>query len=196
MKIFETVEQNLKARGYCVKTFATAEEAAAYLDSEIDGKTVGFGGSMTLQAMGLWDLLRTHNTVYSHLNGFPFGPEAATAQIYISSVNALAETGEIVNIDAYGNRVAGTLFGHEKVYFVVGRNKLTATYEEAVWRARNVAAPRNARRKQINTPCAAKADRCYNCKSPERICRAMVTMWEPILEMEMEVLLVDEDLGL
>ena len=195
MTKFAQVQKNLEDRGYAVRTFATGAEAAAYLDGQIDGKTVGFGGSMTLQAMGLWDLLHTHNTVYSHLNGFPFGPEAANAQIYISSANALAETGEIVNIDAYGNRVAGTLFGHEKVVFVIGRNKLTATYEDAVWRARNVAAPLNARRKQLKTPCAVKADRCYNCKSPDRICQGMVTLWGPMMGMAAEVLLVDEDLG-
>ena len=195
MADFTHVRRNLEGRGYIVREFTSGAEAAAYLDSVVDGNTVGFGGSMTLQAMGLWERLQTHNTVYSHLNGFPFGPEAAAAQIYISSVNALAQSGEIVNIDAYGNRVAGTLFGHEKVFFVIGRNKLAATYEEAVWRARNVAAPLNARRKQLRTPCAARADHCYDCKSPERICRAMVTMWAPILGMETEILLVDEDLG-
>ena len=195
MADFTHVRRNLEDRGYIVREFTSGAEAAAYLDSVVDGNTVGFGGSMTLQAMGLWERLQTHNTVYSHLNGFPFGPEAAAAQIYISSVNALAQSGEIVNIDAYGNRVAGTLFGHEKVFFVIGRNKLAATYEEAVWRARNVAAPLNARRKQLRTPCAARADHCYDCKSPERICRAMVTMWAPILGMETEILLVDEDLG-
>ena len=117
-------------------------------------------------------------------------------QVYLTSANALAETGEIVNIDGAGNRVAATLFGHERVCFVIGRNKLTATYDEAVFRARNVAAPQRARQLGKKTPCAVKLDRCYDCKSPDRICRGMVTLWGPMMGMPAEVLLVDEDLGL
>ena len=199
MKVFETVEQNLKARGYAVRTFATAAEAAAYLDSRIDGKTVGFGGSVTLDAMGLYDLLGRHNTVLWHWKAEDPGAArkaAMTAQIYLTSANGLAETGEILNIDGAGNRVAATLFGHEKVYFVIGRNKLAPTYEEALWRARNIAAPQNARRLGKKTPCAVKGDRCYDCKSPDRICRALVTLWEPMMGMETEILLVDQDLGM
>ena len=199
MKVFETVEKNLKARGYAVKTFATAAEAAAYLDGQIDGKTVGFGGSVTLEAMGLYDLLSRHNTVAWHWKAEDAGAArrtAMSAQIYLSSANGLAETGEMVNIDGAGNRVAATLFGHEKVYFVIGRNKLAPTYEEALWRARNIAAPQNARRLGKKTPCAVKGDCCYDCKSPDRICRALVTLWEPMMGMETEVLLVDQDLGM
>ena len=191
----EAAAQALRQSGYSVQIFPTAAETAAYLDHTIDGKTVGFGGSMTLEKMGLWERLKTHNTVYSHLHGFPAGPEAAFAQIYLSSVNGLSETGEIILIDGDGNRASAVLFGHEKVIFVIGHNKLAPTYEEAVWRARNIAAPRNARRKQKKTPCAAQADRCYNCKSPDRICRAMVTLWQPLTSMETEVLLVEEELG-
>ena len=116
--------------------------------------------------------------------------------VFLTSVNALAQTGEMVNIDGTGNRVSATLFGHEKVYFVIGRNKLAPTYEAAVYRARNVAAPQRARQLGKKTPCAVKAERCYDCRSPERVCRALVTLWGPMLGMETEVLLVDEDLGL
>ena len=143
----------LRQRGFTVSVFETAEAAADYLDGAIDGRTVGFGGSMTLEAMDLWERLRTHNQVYSHLHGFPLGPEAAGAQVYVTSVNGLAETGEVINIDGIGNRVASTLYGHEKVYLVAGRNKIAPTYDEALWRARNVAAPKNAQRKQMKTPC-------------------------------------------
>ena len=172
MTDFTKVQQALERRGYTVRTFAAAAEAAAYLDGAIDGKTVGFGGSATLDALGVYDKLAAHNT------------------------NGLAESGEIVNIDGTGNRVSATLFGHEKVYFVIGRNKLAPTYEAAVYRARNVAAPQRARQLGKKTPCAVKADRCYDCRSPERVCRALVTLWGPMLGMETEVLLVDEDLGL
>lgn len=195
---FEAVKKNLEARGFPVRVFATGAEAAAYLDSVIDGRTVGFGGSATLNAMGLYELLETHNTVIWHWKqeAGPARRAAMQTDIYLSSANALAETGEIVNIDGAGNRVAATLFGHEKVYFVIGRNKLAATYDEAVWRARNVAAPQRAKQLGKKTPCAVKLDRCYDCKSPDRVCRALVTLWAPMSGMETEVLLVDEDLGL
>ena len=195
MTNLEKTAETLRERGYAVKVFETKEAAADYLNEAIDGKTVGFGGSMSLEAMNLWELLRTQIEVYSHLHGFPLGPEAAGAQIYLSSVNGLAETGEMINIDGFGNRVASTLYGHEKVYLVIGCNKLAPTYEEALWRARNIAGPKNAQRKQMKTPCAAKGDRCYDCKSPERICRGMVTLWGPMLGMETEVVLVNEALG-
>ena len=92
--------------------------------------------------------------------------------------------------------LASTLFGHKRLYYVVGRNKLTGTYEEAVWRARNVAAPQRAQQMNKKTPCAIKADRCYDCKSPDRICRGMTTIWGPMMAQTAEVLLIDEDLGL
>ena len=195
---FETVKKNLEARGYTVKAFATAAEAADYLDGAIDGKTVGFGGSATLDVLGIYDRLESQNTVIWHWKQEADAARKAAmqTQVYLTSANALAETGEIVNIDGTGNRVSATLFGHEKVIFVIGRNKLAATYAAAVDRARNVAAPQRARQLGRKTPCAVKADRCYDCKSPERICRGMVTLWGPMLGMAGEVLLVDEDLGL
>ena len=194
MTSLERTAAALRQRGFAVSVFETAEAAADYLDGAIDGRTVGFGGSMTLEAMDLWERLRTHNQVYSHLHGFPLGPEAAGAQVYVTSVNGLAETGEVINIDGIGNRVASTLYGHEKVYLVAGRNKIAPTYDEALWRARNVAAPKNAQRKQMKTPCV-QGDRCYDCKSPDRICRALTVLWGPMIGMETEVVLIDRDLG-
>ena len=194
--MFDTVKKNLEARGFSVRTFATAAEAAAYLNEAIDGKTVGFGGSVTLQDMGLYELLGSHNEVHWHwVNGPEERKIAMQTQVYLTSANGLAETGEIINIDGSCNRVAGTLFGHEKVYFIVGRNKLAPTYDEALWRARNIASPKNAQRLGKKTPCAVKGDRCYDCKSPDRICRSLVVLWGPPIGMETEVVLVDEDLG-
>lgn len=195
---FETVRKNLEDRKFSVRVFAAGQEAAAYLNEAIDGKTVGFGGSMTLDQLGLYETLGTHNTVVWHWKKEP-GParrEAMGTQVYLTSANGLAETGEIINIDGAGNRVASTLFGHEKVYFVIGRNKLAPTYEEALWRARNIAGPKNAQRLGRKTPCAVKGDHCYDCRSPERICRGLVTLWGPMMGMETEILLVDEDLGM
>lgn len=198
MGTFDTVKKNLEDRGYAVEVFASGVEAAAYLDGAVDGKSVGFGGSMTLDQLGLYDALGKHNTVVWHWkqDAGPARREGMFTDVYLSSANGLAETGEIINIDGNGNRVAATLFGHEKVYLVIGRNKLAPTYEEALWRARNIASPKNAQRLGKKTPCAVKGDRCYDCKSPDRICRGLVTLWGPMMGMETEILLVDEDLGL
>ena len=194
---FESVKKNLESRGFSVKTFATAGEAAAYLDSAIDGASVGFGGSMTLKDMGLYERLESHNEVCWHwVNGPEDRMKAMNTQVYVTSANGLAETGEIINIDGSGNRVASTLYRHKKVYFVIGRNKLAPTYEEALWRARNIASPKNAQRLGVKTPCAIQGDRCYDCKSPDRICRGLVVLWGPMIGMETEVILVDEDLGM
>ena len=199
MTDFSRVKQNLEARGFRVSVFATAAEAADYLDSAIDNTSVGFGGSVTLEQMGLYERLERHDRVNWHwrptVDGADARQAAMTAEHYITSVNGLAETGELINIDGTGNRVASTLYGHKKVWFVVGRNKLAPTYEEALWRARNIAAPKNAQKLHKKTPCAVRADRCYDCKSPDRICRGLVVLWEAISGMEMEVVLIDEELG-
>lgn len=195
---FDTVKQNLEERGYTVRVFSTGKEAADYLDAAIDGRSVGFGGSATLDALGVYERLGKHNETVWHWkweDPAAARREAMTTDVYLTSVNALAETGELVNIDGAGNRVAATLFGHEKVYFVIGRNKLVPTYDEAVWRARNVAAPQRARQLGKKTPCAVKCDRCYDCKSPERICRGLVVHYKKMTSMDMEVVLVGQELG-
>lgn len=194
---FEAVKKNLESRGFSVKTFGTAAEAADYLNGAIDGVSVGFGGSVTLKDMGLYELLGSHNELHWHwVNGPEERTKATDTEVYLTSANGLAETGEIINIDGTGNRVASTLYGHKKVYFVIGRNKLAPTYEEALWRARNIAGPKNAQRLGAKTPCAVKGDRCYDCKSPGRICRGLVVLWEPMMGMETEIILVDEELGM
>ena len=194
MADFETLKRNLEAEGFAVSCFATAAQACDYLDGQIDGQTVGVGGSITVQEMGLAQRLGTHNQVIWHWAGGST-QDAAGTQVYLSSVNGIAETGEIINIDGTGNRVASGLFGHEKVYFIVGKNKVAPDYDAALWRARNVAGPKNAQRLGAKTPCAAKGDKCYDCKSAGRICRALVVYWEKPLSMDIEVVLVDEDLG-
>lgn len=194
---FETVKTNLEERGFTVTVFATAAEAAEYINAQVDNTTVGIGGSMTVQSMGLYEKLAEHNEVHWHwVNGPSEHVAASTADVYLTSANGLSEAGDIINIDGAGNRVASTLFGHRKVYFIIGKNKLAPTYDEALWRARNIAAPKNAQRLGKKTPCAVNGDRCYDCKSPERICRGLVVHWGPMMGKDMEVVLVDEDLGL
>lgn len=198
---FDMVKKNLEANGFAVSCFENAAEAVAYLNGVIDRTTVGIGGSMTVEEMGLYEPLASHNQVFWHqrMPEGKTGPEvraaANAAAVYITSVNGLAETGEIINIDGMGNRVSSMLYGHEKVYLVVGENKLAKDYDSALWRARNVAAPLNARRLGRKTPCAVRADRCYNCKSPERICRELAVLWSKPLGGEYEVILIGEKLG-
>ena len=193
---------NLKRRGYGVSVFDTGAQAAAYLNSAIDGKTVGFGDSETMLAMGLYEKLAAHNEVFDPMHR----PEGRTfrqvardtllTDVFLTSVNAMAETGELVNIDGTGNRVAGSLFGHEKVYFVVSLKKLCPTLNDAIYRARNVAAPLNAARHGFTNPCALKGDRCYDCSAKDRICNALVVHYRKMRGIKMEVVLIREPLGL
>ena len=149
---------------------------------------------MTVQAMDLCPRLEQHNRVLWHWTGAEL-QEAVTTDVYLTSVNGAAENGDLVNIDGTGNRVSSTLFGHRKVYFVAGRNKISPDFNSALWRLRNVVAPRNAQRLGRKTPCAIKGDKCYNCSSPERICNALVVHYKKMGSMEMEVVLVDQELG-
>lgn len=198
MQVLNNLKDTLIKLRYSANVFETASEAATYLNSQIDNTTVGFGGSATADALGLYESLGEHNEVYWHWkqDANEAYPKAATADIYITSANAIAKTGEMVNMDGRGNRVSATLFGHKKVYFVIGKNKITETYEDAVWRTRNVAAPKRAQQLNCKTPCAIKADKCYKCNSPQKVCRAMVTFFAPMMDMEAEVILINEDLGL
>ncbi len=199
--MFTKVAENLKKLGYQVSIFDTKEQAADYLCGQIQNTTVGFGGSITLRDMGLYDRLSENNKVVWHM--YPAEDQtkdelrmlARDTDVYLTSANGLAETGEIINIDGTGNRVAESIFGHKKVYFVIGKNKLAEDYDKALWRARNIAAPKNAQRLGMKTPCAAKGDRCYNCSSPDRICKVLSVFWGAPMGADCEVVLIKEDLG-
>lgn len=198
MNVQRTMDSLTRA-GFAVRYFETAKGAADYLDESIRGKSVGIGGSMTIEQMGLYERLTEHNTVYWHwrTNDLATRTAAAGAEVYLCSANALAETGEIVNIDGSGNRVAATLYNHERVVFVVGVNKIAEDYERAMHRARNIAAPLNTRRLGLKTPCALNEEiRCYNCASKDRICCGVVTLLWPMRSVKVtEVVLVGEGLG-
>ena len=197
---FDHLREKLEKNGFTVSVFATGEEAAAYLNEQIDQRTVGMGGSMTIAELGLRESLSRHNVVFSH--GFTPAPPAqvqqlaAGAEIYLLSANGIAgDTGEILNIDGTGNRVSSSLYGHQKVYLLAGRNKISPNFHSALQRVRNVVAPKNAQRLGRKTPCAARGDRCYDCDSPERICRGLTVLYKKMGSMDMEVVLVDQELG-
>ena len=198
---FTTVKANLEKKGYIVPVFDDKESAANYLNAQIDGKTVGFGGSVTIRDLDLFAKLSARNTVYWHdqkpenMTVAETRLAGARAEIYISSVNGISKQGEIVNIDNTGNRVAAITFGVDKVYLVIGGNKLAENLEKAIDRARNIASPKNAQRLNRKTPCAVNADKCYNCQSPERICRNLSVFWEKPTGAQYEILLINDNLG-
>ncbi|MBR5642327.1 MAG: lactate utilization protein [Firmicutes bacterium] len=197
----EKTVKNLQKNEWEVTYFATAAEAAAYLDSKIDGRTVGFGDSETLRTMGVPEMLAKHNTVYNPIGVHDddefdrIARQCLSTDIFLTSVNAIAETGQMVNIDGTGNRVAGSIFGHEKVYMVAGINKIAPTLDDAIWRVRNVAAPKNTTKFGYKTPCAVKGDKCYDCHAPRRICNLMAIYMQKMNGMDVEIVLVGEELG-
>ena len=198
---FREIRTILQEKGYSVSCFENKEMASEYLDKSIDNKSVGIGGSMSIEQMFLYEKLVLHNEVYWH-HRIPNGETSASIRdkakntdIYLSSVNAITQNGEIVNIDNVCNRVASIMYGHEKVYLIIGKNKIEDNFENAVWRARNIASPKNAQRLKLNTPCAIKADRCYDCKSKDRICRGLSVLWVCPKTANIEIVLINENLG-
>jgi len=152
--------------------------------------------------MELYKRLSGHNQVHDPKQGTcenefqRLAKEALNTDIFLTSVNAMSENGEMVNIDGTGNRVAGSLYGHKRVYFVTGRNKIAPDLESAVARARNVAGPLNARKYDLDTPCVGGDMRCYDCSSRERICNAEVVYLKKMNHLELaEVIIIGEELG-
>lgn len=195
MPDIEKLRKNLEANGFRTVCFDTGEEALAYLDGALDGVTIGFGGSETCRRLGLYQQLSRHNQCrWARMGDDP--AEAVNAPYYICSLNGVAETGELVNIDGNGNRVAATLYGKEKLYFIIGQNKIAPDLHAAIDRARNIAGPLNARRLEKKTPCALGEARCHDCASPDRICAAMVIHWKkPTSVKEAEVIIIRQELG-
>ncbi len=193
--------ENLQKQGYVVSYYETAAEAAAVLKNSIKGKTIGFGGSCTLRDMGLYELLSEENEVFWHWKQQPVNEartKANAAEIYMTSLNGVAETGELINIDGDGNRLAATTFGpNKKVYLIIGVNKIAPDFHSAVARARNIAAPLNARRLNKQTPCALGQEiKCHDCQSPDRICKGMTVFTRKLGGIgEMEVMIINEELG-
>ena len=198
----EKLQRSLRARGWDFKHFATGEEAADYLAGELSGASVGIGGCGTADAIGLYDKLKAvcpdvawH---WKEEDQLAARMRAMTTDAYVCSANAIAETGEIVNIDGMGNRIAATTFGHKRLYIVAGKNKVCPDLESAVHRARNVAAPLRARSMGMNTPCTRSEElKCYDCSAAERVCCAMTILMHKMMGMDKcELILIDQDLGM
>jgi hypothetical protein len=163
---------------------------------------VGVPGSATVRATGVVEALRERGqTVYDH-----WGKELSRGQalqvrhrqlqcdLLLTSANAVTETGEILNMDGIGNRVAATIFGPGRVVIVAGRNKIVPTLSAGRKRIMNIAAPKRARELEIKTPCA-QTGVCSNCDVPDRICRVEVILHRAPSLTPIAVIVVDEDLG-
>ena len=191
---FTALKKTFEGEGYTVSCFGTKADAADYLANRFDGEVIGIGGSITVRELGVYPRLCERNTVWWHWEKPDALAHESEFTAYICSANAVAETGEMVNIDGTGNRLAATLYGPKKVVFVCGRNKIVPDLNAAIERARASAAP-NARRLGRKTPCALTG-KCVNCKSPERICGAMTVYMRPMGGAdETEIVFIDEDLG-
>ena len=177
-RLAERMIKNLKRRNMEAFYCPTAKEAVKKVSELIaDGSTVTWGGSMTIREMGIPQALKERKTlevldrdeVTDRTEVVKIYERAFTADVYLSSANAISEDGVIVNIDGNGNRVAAITWGPKKVIFVISLNKVAQTVEAALARARSTAAPINSARFDIKTPCQTDGV-CHNCNSPESIC--------------------------
>ncbi len=196
--MFVELKEVFEKYGFIVKTFENKEMAKDELLKEIKiDETVALGGSMTLQEMGIYeDLKNRGNEVIWHWRKDVESPlqKAINSDVYLTSTNALTMDGKLVNMDGTGNRVAAMMFGHKNVYVIVGKNKICKDYEEARERIRNVAAPLNAKRLNVNTPCAITG-KCNDCNSPQRICKVEGIIHRNPNSCQIHIYLVDEELG-
>jgi L-lactate utilization protein LutB len=201
MQELERIASVLTRNRFNVQVARTAMDAAnAVLALIPNSASVGFGGSTTAQDLGLYEALEARgNAVFWHWRADAAArdgvrKQAAEADYYLLSANALTEEGELVNTDGSGNRVSAMFFGPKNVIFIVGKNKIVKDYAAAIDRIRNVAAPKNAVRLQYNTPCAVLGH-CTDCDHPQRMCSITGVLHRPTGGKTVHVILVDEDLG-
>ena len=184
---------------YC-KTAVEAKEQALALIAE--GSSVSWGGSLTIREIGLLDAIEAgdykvidRDRAKTPQERHELMRQAFLCNTYLTSVNAISEDGEFVNIDGMGNRVAAITFGPDSVIAIVGMNKVCKTLEDAYIRARSYASPLNTVRLNLPTPCAATGS-CSNCKSDGCACSYIVTTRMCRVPGRIKVILVGEPLGL
>ena len=195
----QKVIKGLESRNMSGYYAATKEEALKRALSLIpEGASVTMGGAMSAHEIGLVDALKSGN--YNFIDRDATEDKRAAmlaaydADVFLSSANAMTEDGEMVNIDGNANRVSAIAQGPKKVLFIVGMNKICPDLDAAMKRARNVAAPTNAQRFGLNTPCA-KTGACMNCKSPDTICcQFLITRYSRHKD-RICVILVNDNLG-
>lgn len=201
-KLAEKIIKGLKSRhmeGFYAETKEDALKKALELIPE--GARVSWGGTMSAAEIGLTKAIQEGNYNFIDRNGASTPEEKRAREIeaygsdyFIASSNAITEDGILVNLDGNANRVSCIAYGPEHVLMIIGMNKVTPDVETAVARTRHEAAPINAQRFDIETPCKISGS-CENCKSPQSICcQLLITRLEHHPD-RMKVILVGEDLG-
>ena len=170
----------------------------------LNAKTVSWGGSMTFIATGLYKELK-NNSNMEVLDTFDkkipqnekteLRRQALLVDLFITGTNAVTESGQLVNLDMIGNRIGALTFGPKWVIILVGRNKIAADLDEAMFRVKNYVAPINSMRLDKKTPCV-KTSYCEECKSPDRICNTWTITEKSFPKERVKVVLINEDLGL
>ena len=197
-KLIKALESR-NMEGYYAQTKEEALEKALELIPE--GSKIGWGGSMSIQEIGLKDAVCQGN-YHTYNRDAAATPEEKRkielitydCDFFLTSANAITEDGVIVNIDGYANRVSAIAAGPRNVLMIVGMNKVVKDVENAVSRARNEAAPINAQRFNLNTPCA-KTGACFDCKSPDTICCQFLITRFSKAPQRIKVILVNDELG-
>ncbi len=195
----DNLKNNFSKRGFSFDYFETVEDALDFIKELIPmGASIGFGGSMTVKEIGLLNALEGRKLLHRDLvTDVP--PETLmlqmhTADWYVSSANALAETGDVINIDGRGNRVGEIVNGPKNILIIAGVNKVVADISEGIDRTRNVASPPNCVRLNKKTPCAVTG-KCANCNSPDTICRTTVILHHPTTGKNVHIILINKNLG-
>lgn len=198
-KVVDALQNNNFTACY-VEDAATAVKFV--INKIADGASIGIGGSITLNEIGLITALDKGNyKVYNHnksgLNkeeSLEIRRNELMSDVFITSANAITLNGELVNTDGSGNRVASMTFGPRKVFIIAGINKIVSDIPAALERIKNIAAPINAKRLNRKTPCAITG-KCADCSSPERICCVTTIMNKKPLSIDIEIIIVGEELG-
>ena len=198
-KLVQALEKRNMEGYYCPR----AEEAVAKVLELIPmDHTVSWGGAMTVDQLGIKQKLARRgqplidrDTARTPEERDALLHQALSCGTFLMSSNAISIDGQLVNIDGLANRVAALCFGPEQVIVVAGMNKVAGDLNAAIARARNVAAPANAQRFNIKTPCAVNGQ-CGDCTSPDCICAQMVITRFSKIKGRIKVVLVGEDLGL
>ena len=183
---------------YCASCAEAAEKILSLIPKT---DVVSWGGSMTMEALGVIDRVKKggwrvidRSTAQSQDEKIEIMRRALLCDTYLTGANAISEDGEIVNVDGNGNRVAAMTFGPKSVIVACGMNKVVKTAEDAISRARNTAAPVNAQRFDIRTPCKTTGS-CADCKSTDSICSYIVRTRLCKPAGRIKVVLVGETLG-
>lgn len=202
------LKKTLEGNNFEVYIANNEEDAKRIVLEEIVPKTkaksVSWGGSMTVVATGLYDSLKdnpdfkaidTYDKTISMEEGMERRRQGLVVDLFITGTNAITETGQLVNLDMLGNRVASLTFGPRNVVVLVGINKIVPDLEDAMFRIKNYAAPINAARLDKKTPCVKTAF-CEECKSPDRICNTWTITEKSFPKGRVKIVLIKQHLGL